>query len=135
MTLKVALLSLQGVRHPVGEECPVRETGQLVVECTPLQLLLELAPRGRVAERDDDRADVLVREQVAGEAIDHASLSGRVVDATLERHRRTDGQRRQVRELALDRLLLLFPERSSTEVPSSSPAGLPAAPRPRGSRR
>ena len=59
----------QGVLEPVGEQRPVGQAGEGVVEGVVLELRLELLLRGDVAGGDDDGADVGVVQQVGVDAL------------------------------------------------------------------
>ena len=68
---------LDRVLEAVDEEGSVRQPGEPVLERAALELPLELVPACRVAHRHDDRADVLVLEQVAADAFQHPDLAVR----------------------------------------------------------
>ena len=94
----------------IGEEGAVGEACEFVVERSTLELRLELTSGGDVTERDDDRTDVLVGNQVASGSFHGEVGSGAAREAALERNRRAGGEPDEVDQLGHDRRAAVWSE-------------------------
>ena len=76
----------QGVIHPIEEQCPVGEAGQLVMEGAMAELAFEVALLGHVAERGHHPVDGVPTEQVGDRRLHPPLLAVDAHEAELELH-------------------------------------------------